>query len=47
MEELVEIVKERLKKNEILLKDGELKKIDDSIVKIYLLGLIDGKKIYN
>lgn len=46
---LEEIVKERVKENEKLFTEEELKFIKDNgklIKKIYLLGLINGKNIY-
>jgi len=47
--ELEEIVKERIKENEKLFSEEELKTIENNIIltkKVYMIGLVNGKQIY-
>ena len=47
--ELEEIVKERIKENEKLFSEEELKTIENNIIltkKVYMIGLENGKQIY-
>lgn len=46
MEDIKEIIKERIKANNELFSEDEVKTINETSIKLYIIGLIDGKKIY-
>lgn len=47
MENLEKFIKERMKENEKLFTVEEVKLLNKTSMKLYIIGLIDGKKIYN
>lgn len=47
MENIKEFIKERIKANNELFSEDELKTINETSTKLYILGVIDGKQIYN
>lgn len=46
MENLEEFIKERMKENKELFDDEEIKLLNETSIKLYIIGLLDGKKIY-
>lgn len=47
MENLEKFIEKRVRENKELFSMDELNSINDISIKLYILGLIDGKKIYN
>ena len=46
MENLEKFIKERMKENKELFDDEEIKLLNETSIKLYIIGIIDGKKIY-
>lgn len=46
MENLEKFIEKRVRENKELFSIDELNSINDTSIKLYILGLIDGKKIY-
>lgn len=46
MENLEKFIKERMKENKELFDDEEIKLLNETSMKLYIIGIIDGKKIY-
>lgn len=46
MENLIDFIEERIKANNELISEDEVKTINETSIKLYIIGLIDDKKIY-